>query len=267
MRRPLIIANWKMHTRLPEAEMLLSYYKNEVREHKNIDIVICPPALWLVPLKENLSRGLTHIELGAQNTYFEQEGAFTGEISAEMLKGIAKYVIVGHSERRKLFGETLVDVVKKIKNIITNNLTPIVCFGELSPLPLKQRTWGKPIAVDRRNTVYKELEYVIKELKQKELEKIIIAYEPVWAIGTGEAATSAYANAVVSGMREFITEISTKKLADEVRILYGGSVDAKNVQEFMHQPEIDGVLVGTAALKVRQLAKICEIASESTRKI
>jgi triosephosphate isomerase len=265
MRRPLIIANWKMNTTLPEAEILLTYYKNAARNFENVDIVICPPYVWLVSLSENLSRNKTHIELGAQDIFYEYEGAYTGEISPRMLRGIAKYAIIGHSERRKYLHETIEDVIKKINAALKSNIKPILCLGEQSMLPLKQRIWGKPVAIDKRNLIFKELDYIFKNIKKEDYEKLIIAYEPVWAIGTGRAATGAYANAVISGIRDQISELSSKRLADGIRILYGGSVDGKNIQEFIYQPEIDGILVGTAALKIREFRKICEIASEGRK--
>ena len=262
MRRPLIIANWKMNTTLAEAEILLSHYKNTLRKYQDLDIVICPPYIWLVPLAENLSRGKSHIKLGAQDVFYESFGSYTGEISPRMLKGIAKYVIVGHSERRKYFDETLVDMIKKVNAVLEANLKPIICLGEQSKMPLKQRVWGRPTAIDRRNNVFKELEYLLQNIKKKDYDDLIIAYEPVWAIGTGEAATGGYVAAVIYGIRERIAKLSSKAMAEKTRILYGGSVDSKNIKEFIYQPEIDGILVGTSALRVREFSKICEVVSE-----
>ncbi len=264
MRKPLIIANWKMNTNLSEAEILVSYYKNAVRNFSHVDIVICSPYTWLMHLKDNLSRGKTHIALGAQNVFYENSGAYTGEISPRMLKGLVRYVIVGHSERRKYFNEDITDIVKKINALLDVNIRPVICLGESTKMPLKHPVWGRSVAVDGRNNIFKELEYILKNIRKKDYEDLIIAYEPVWAIGTGEAATGAYAGAVASGMREKITQLSNKKIADSTRILYGGSVDSKNIAEFV-RPEIDGVLVGTSALKVREFSKICEIASEEKR--
>lgn len=248
MRRPIIVANWKMNTTLAEAEILLTAYKNQLRHYKNIDIVVCPPCIWLAPMAENLSRNLIHLKLGAQNVYFEDKGAYTGEISVRMLKNIAQYVIIGHSERRKYFNETIIDTVKKINTVLNAGLTPIVCLGEQSKMMRS-----------RRNLIFKELEIIFKHIKNTDFEKIIIAYEPVWAIGTGRAATGAYSAEVISKMREIIAQQASEKIAQNIRILYGGSVESKNISEFIGQPAIDGVLVGGASLKIREFTKICEI--------
>lgn len=266
MYRSLVIANWKMNTNLADAVFLTNAVKNKVGNF-DIDVVLCPPSVWLVPMNEILDLAPKNIYLGAQNIWFVAEGAVTGEISAFMLKGIASYVILGHSERRNYFKETNELINDKVKIALKNGLTPIVCVGEAKKfeekMSEKNKGRGRPNAGDVKADVIFELQETIKGLSVEQIEKIVIAYEPVWAISSsGEGpATGAYASQVIEKMREFLAETYNKSVSERVRILYGGSVDEDNVKEYIYQPEIDGVLVGGASLNAKRFIGICKEAS------
>lgn len=259
MRRPIIVANWKMNTSLTEASILASSIKHDLGS-ANAEVVICPPSIWLVPVAEILHNA-TNISVGAQNCFWQQKGSFTGEISPKMLKSIAKYVIIGHSERRKYLLEDLEMINRKIKAVLEAGLIPIVCIGEEKKRRLEKRTYIKPSVINIAAPMFREIACIFKDIKDEEIRKIIIAYEPIWAIGTGDAVSGAYASAVVIGIRSKITKLYNRKIAEEMRVLYGGSVDSKNISEFLDQPEINGCLVGSASLKLREFLAICHEAS------
>lgn len=259
MRRPIIIANWKMNTNLADATVLSTSIKNKVGDF-DIDVVLAPPSVWLHPVAEVLERAPKNVHLGAQNIWFTENGAVTGEISAEMVKGLAKYVIIGHSERRKYFNETDELINDKIQTALKHGLTPILCVGELKK-QITKRGKGRPNNTDVRSDVIRQLRGALDGISRKDAIEIIIAYEPVWAIGTGEAATGAYAAEVIGNLRKFLAGKYSKSMSERVRILYGGSVDAKNIREFTYQPEIDGALVGGASLKAKEFIEICREAA------
>jgi len=264
--KPLIVANWKMNTSLADALLITNLVKNNAVD-LNADIVLCPPYIWLAPMAEILEKSSKNIHLGAQNIWFTDHGAVTGEISPLMLKELARYVIVGHSERRHFFKESDELIVDKIKAAIRHDLTPIVCVGELRKMHESSSNWrrgrGRPTKIDIRADIIVQVETIIKELTEAEIEKVIFCYEPVWAISTsGEGpATGAYATQVVQRIREVLAEKYNRNLAQSIKILYGGSVDEDNVKEYIYQPEIDGVLVGSASLKAKEFVKICREAS------
>ena len=250
MRKPFIAGNWKMHTNLAEGLALVSAMLDDLQKVKDVDSVLCPPFISLQPIKD-LVEG-TSIQLGAQNVYFKESGAYTGEISPRMLAGLCKYVILGHSERRQYFLETDSLVNAKVKAVLAVGLTPIFCIGET----LEQNEAGRTNDILSRQ--------VIEGLKDIAVEKaIVIAYEPIWAIGTGKAATGMQAGQITGMIRSTIAELWGRENAAEIRMLYGGSVTAANIAEFVSEPQIDGALVGGASLKapefveiVRQTAKI-----------
>lgn len=263
MRRPIIVANWKMNTSLSEASILASSIKHDLGS-VNAEVVICPPSVWLVPVAEIL-HGLKNVFVGAQNVFWEQRGAYTGEISPKMLKGIAKYVIVGHSERRQYLLEDLEMINKKIKATLEVGLTPIVCIGEEKKRRLEKRTYIKPERIDIAAHMFREISCIFRGITNEQMKEIIITYEPVWAISTSdksEAATGTYASAVIIGIREKIAKLYSQKIAQEIRVLYGGSVDRKNITEFLDQSEINGCLVGGASLKLREFLAICHEAGK-----
>ena len=237
MRTPLIAGNWKMNTTVAEGTQLVKEMLDAGLGNITwVEKLICPPFLSLVPLFELVK--FSNIKLGAQNIFWEEKGAFTGEISPLMLQGICEYVIIGHSERRQYFNETGEITNKKIKVAQKAGLKPILCVGE----NLKENEAGMAEQV------------IIGELKSglfgvENHTNIVVAYEPIWAIGTGKAATGAYANETISLIRRSLAGIYGKDAADGIRILYGGSVTPENIAEYLKQPEIDGALVGGASLK------------------
>ncbi|CZR98602.1 TPA: triose-phosphate isomerase [Clostridioides difficile] len=236
MRKPIIAGNWKMHKTIKEALEFVNEVKDKVNSDK-VEAVICAPFTLLKDLKE-ATKG-TNIKIGAQNMHFEEKGAFTGEVSPLMLKEIdMDYVVIGHSERRQYFNETDETVNKKVLKALEVEIDPILCVGET----LEQREAGKTKDVCKVQ-VEKALENVLKD----DLAKVVVAYEPIWAIGTGKTATAEDANDVISYIREVIKGLYGE-LANEVRIQYGGSVKPSNVAEIMGQSDIDGALVGGASL-------------------
>ncbi len=238
MKKILIAGNWKMNKTFVEAGELAEKMKGRLGDITQIDIVICPAFPALSAVYEKI--GDTHIRLGAQDVFWEEEGAYTGEVSALMLRESGcKYVIIGHSERRIHSGETDEMVNKKVKKAIEWNLTPIMCVGE----KLEERERNKT-----ENVVRRQLEGGLEGLSSENLLKIVIAYEPVWAIGTGKTATPHQANEVHKFIRQLLTNISSEKISQQMRILYGGSVKPDNISALIEEEDIDGALVGGASL-------------------
>lgn len=243
MRKPIIAGNWKMNNTASEGVALVKAIAPLV-ENAGCDIVVCVPAIDIPAVGEALKG--TNIALGAENVHYAEKGAFTGEISAAMLKEYnVEYVIVGHSERRQYFGETDETVNKRTLAALAAGLTPIVCIGE----SLEERETGRTEEV---------LAVQIREgLKGiEDVKKIVIAYEPVWAIGTGKTATAEQANETIGFIRKTVGEMFCPKCAEALRIQYGGSMNAKNCKELMAMPEIDGGLIGGASLKAPDFAAI-----------
>ncbi|MDB8805324.1 MULTISPECIES: triose-phosphate isomerase [unclassified Romboutsia] len=244
MRKPIIAGNWKMHKTIAEGIAFVNEVKDKVNNDK-VEAVICAPFTLLKDLKE-ATKG-TNIKIGAQNMHFEEKGAFTGEVSPLMLKELdIDYVVIGHSERRQYFNETNETVNKKVLKALEVAIDPILCVGET----LEEREAGETKAVCKVQ-VEKALENVAKE----DLAKVVIAYEPIWAIGTGKTATSEDANDVIKYIREVVKDIYGD-LANEVRIQYGGSVKPANVAEIMGQSDIDGALVGGASLEASDYTQL-----------
>ncbi len=239
MRRKVIAGNWKMNNDLNESQDLVSKIINGLGNDTKCDVIVCPPFTSLNEVSSLIKN--TPVKLGAQNLYFEDSGAFTGEISAAMLKSIGcEYVIIGHSERRTIFGEPDDVINKKIQRALEHNLNPIFCVGEL----LEQREDGKTMEV-----VKNQILNGLKDITPAQLSEIIIAYEPVWAIGTGKTATPEQAQEVHAAIRELIAENFSEDVADNLVIQYGGSVKPDNAGELLSQKDIDGALVGGACLK------------------
>ena len=249
MRVPMIAGNWKMNTTVSEAVTLVNEMRHELDEIDNIDKVICPPFISLAAVG-GLIKG-SSIRLGAQNLYFEEKGAYTGEISPLMLADLCEFVIIGHSERRQYFNETDEIVNKKIRAALRVGLKPILCIGE----KLEENEGGRAEEV-----VTNQLESSLAGINH--LSGLTIAYEPVWAIGTGKAATGEQANETIGLIRHKLAGLHGKEIAGEMRILYGGSVTAANIAEFVNQPEIDGALVGGASLKASEFLSIVKQTSE-----
>ncbi|MDR2705074.1 MAG: triose-phosphate isomerase [Planctomycetaceae bacterium] len=239
-RRFLIAGNWKMNLSLAASLELAEGLKKAAAGINNLDIAVCPPSIYVQPVAATLKN--SNIGVGAQNVYFEKEGAFTGEISVGMLKDVGcQYVILGHSERRHILGESSEIVNLKTHAVLAAGLTPIVCVGEL----LKEREAGTTELVIRR-----QFDGSFSGVTADDLRKCVIAYEPVWAIGTGKVATPEQAEEVHASIRKMIEKNYNKEVAETVRIQYGGSVNDKNAKEILAKPNVDGALVGGASLKV-----------------
>lgn len=237
-RKPIIVGNWKMNNSVAEALALVADIKREAAEAKGVEIVLCPSFTALSAVSNAISG--TNLGLGAQNMHFEKAGAFTGEISSAMLRELyCHYVIVGHSERRTLFGETDSAVNRKVKTALASHLHPIVCVGET----LAQRQAGKTEPVIRA-----QVREGLKEVSADDLAAVIIAYEPIWAIGTGKTATPRQAQEAQAFLRGLLQEMAGERLAQTVRIIYGGSVTPENAGALFHEPDIDGGLIGGASL-------------------
>lgn len=259
MRKPLIVGNWKMNTNLADATVLATQVKNAVAD-LGVDIVLCPPAVWLYPLAEILEHSPKNLYLGAQNMWFAPKGAMTGEISPPMVKALAKYVILGHSERRTHLYEDNSLINDKIMAALEYNLTPIICVGELKKM-IEDKKAGRPRKNFGENDIFSQLKGSLKGISRNDADKIVIAYEPVWAIGTGNPATGGYAAQVSHDLRDVLADLFGRPVSERIKILYGGSVDSENVREFVFQPEIDGVLAGGASLNAKEFIKICREAA------
>lgn len=249
-RKKIIAGNWKMNMAVAEAESLASAIKLELADCREVDVALCPPFTALKVVGEAIAE--TSIKLGAQNMHWESDGAYTGEISARMLRDLyCRYVIVGHSERRAYFGETDATVNRKVKAAIAGNLTPIVCVGE----SLDERERGKA-----KDVVRKQIEQGLAGLDD-DLKKLILAYEPVWAIGTGRTATPEQAQEMHSFIRAVLVGMRSEEVAESVRIQYGGSIKPENAADLLAQPDIDGGLVGGASLEARSFVEIVRAAA------
>ena len=246
MRKPIIAGNWKMYNNIKEAVELVNGLKRELYSVETVDIVVCPVFTSLSDVHELLLD--SNIALGAQNLYWEKQGAFTGEVSADMLKDAGcGYVIIGHSERRQFFHETNETVNKKVKAALSAGLKPIVCVGE----SLDQRENGKTFDV-----VKNHVQGSLADLNKQDMQSVVVAYEPVWAIGTGKTATPEQAQEVHSYIRGLLKEAFGGETAAATRIQYGGSVKPDNIDELMKKEDLDGALVGGASLKVDSFSAI-----------
>ena len=247
MRKKILAANWKMNLTHSEAVSYLETFLSEIGQVNDVEIVIIPP-FTAIPALVSASEKVPAVRIGAQNMHWEKNGAFTGEVSATMLRALyVKYVIVGHSERRALFGETDEIVNRKVRAALEAGLRPIICVGET----LHERDSGQVEEVLGRQ-LRKGLENVV----EKDLSEIVVAYEPCWAIGTGRSATPAEAEQVHAFIRLDLSELFGAATADRVRIQYGGSVKPENAEDLMRQKNIDGALIGGASLDPRSFARI-----------
>ncbi len=252
MRKPFIAGNWKMHKTIGEALELVNALRPLVQDIESVDIAVCPPFTALAAVSDAVQG--SNIRVGAQNMFWEEAGAYTGEISPLMLKELVTYVIIGHSERRKYFGETDETVNRKVKAALAHGLLPIICVGEV----LEEREAGKTDEVVRRQVLG-----AYAGLSADQARQTTIAYEPVWAIGTGKAATPEDANDVIGRViRGTLADLFGAEVAQSIRVQYGGSVKPGNIAGFMEQPEVDGALVGGASLKADVFAEIIRITAD-----
>ena len=256
MRQLIVAGNWKMFTDLAEAKNLANQIADQAKTISGCQIVLCPPFVNLQAVNEVIKG--TKIALGAQNVYHEPQGAFTGEISTKMLAASGcKYVIVGHSERRQIFSESNEFINQKVKAVLKENLIPIFCLGET----LKEREENQAFPVIKKQ-LFEGLDGIKDEIVTLG-KKIVIAYEPVWAIGTGHVATPAEAQSVHAFIRHEISAIFSREKAEEIQIQYGGSVKPENIQELIGQKDIDGALVGGASLKAESFVQIVNLCQEA----
>jgi triosephosphate isomerase (TIM) len=248
-RTPLIAGNWKMNTTVEEAVDLIKTMQSGLHKIQGVEKVLCPPFISLTAARA-IIKG-SSVKLGAQDVFYEEKGAYTGEISPLMLAGLCEYVIIGHSERRQYFGETDEIINKKIKAAIKVGLKPIFCIGETA----EQNEAGQT-----REVLGKQIIACSDRLYL--MSGMVIAYEPIWAIGTGKSASGDDANKTIGFIRQFITRLHGSGIANTARILYGGSVTVANIAELIRKPEIDGALVGGASLKADDFVSIVSQASE-----
>jgi len=252
MRRPIIAGNWKMYKNVGEALELVDGLKKELAAETSVDIAVCPPFTAISEVAKALKG--SNIAWGSQDIYWEEEGAFTGEVAPRMITDLGcKFCIVGHSERRTYFGETNETVNRKVKAALKHSLTPIVCVGEM----LEERDSGKTFDVVRSH-----VEGGLAGLSKDDASRIVIAYEPVWAIGTGRTATPEQAQEVHKHIRSLLAGMFGNEVASKIRIQYGGSVKPDNVKAIMAGADIDGALVGGASLKVKDFAEIVKLSKQ-----
>jgi triosephosphate isomerase (TIM) len=251
-RRPFVCGNWKMHTSQREATSLASDVARGATRFREVDVAIAPPFPWLTVVFRRLEDG--RVQLAAQNCHHEEKGAFTGEVAPKMLRDAGcAHVIVGHSERRALFGEGDDFVGKKVAAVLSAGLSPILCVGET----LEEREGGRTLEV-----VERQVRGGLAEVSQERLTEITVAYEPVWAIGTGKTATPEQAQEVHAAIRGILGSLGGAAAADAIRIQYGGSVKPDNAASLMGQPDVDGALVGGASLKAEDFLAIVQAAAE-----
>jgi len=243
MRIPLIAGNWKMNTTVEEAISLVNEMLPGLKFLDSVERVVCPPFISLYALHTVVKD--TGVYLGAQNMYFKEKGAYTGEISPLMLNRICKYVVLGHSERRQIFAETNLVINQKVKSAFEHGLIPILCVGET----LEENESGNTNSI-----LENQLRTGLKEIPAS--KDIVIAYEPIWAIGTGKAASGEQAETTIHFIRNTVAHLWGKDISDSIRILYGGSVTGTNISEFIKEPNIDGALVGGASLKAAEFVEI-----------
>lgn len=245
MRRILIVGNWKMHLNASQASLLLHRLQEHIKIHREIEVVLAPPMLTLQPLSVQLDR--RKFRLAAQNAYHQDEGAFTGEVSFTMLRDLVHYVIIGHSERRRIFHEDLDMVRDKVAAAARNEITPMLCVGETK----QERKEG-----ETKQVLHDQLMTALSNLTSAEVRSSVIAYEPVWAIGTGNVAKPDQVEGAVSYIRSYVTDVFGPKAGKGVRILYGGSVVPDVIAGFLEVPGVDGFLVGGASLNYHSFSEI-----------
>ena len=249
MSKKLIVGNWKMHFSTGQASLFLHKLDQMAPSYRDVEVVLCPNTLALQSLSLQVNHRKFH--LGAQNCYYEDAGAFTGEISATQLRGLVHYVIVGHSERRHIFGETNKEIALKVQAVLRNGIQPILCVGETK----QERREGETAHV-----IHDQVTSGLRNVSSDEIERIVVAYEPVWAIGTGDYASAQDALTAAKLIRKHIRAMFGDKAAEDARVLYGGSVDGSNAGDFLRTDGIDGLLVGGASLKARVFTDIIESA-------
>ena len=255
MKRILIAGNWKMHLNTSQASVLVHRLQERVKIHRDVEVVLCPTMMTLQPLSMQIDR--RKFRLGAQNAHFEDEGAFTGEVSMTMLRDLVHYVLVGHSERRHVFGETNDDVTKKVAAAVRNEISPIICVGETK----HDRTQGETKQVLHDQTVA-----ALRDVTSRDMHNVVFAYEPVWAISNGanyanhEVATPEQVATAIKVIRDNVAHLYGKTAAGRLRVLYGGSSNADNSRAYLETDGVDGLLVGGASLNYHQFSDMVDSA-------
>jgi len=251
MRKKLIAGNWKMHLDIHQASTLLHRLEENVESHRNVEVVVCPGLLDIQPLNLQINR--RKMKLGAQDAYFEDEGAFTGEVSAYQLHDLVDYVIIGHSERRHVMGETDDIIRKKLAAAVRHKIKPILCVGETS---------GDRAAGETKQVLHDQIMTDLLNLTSEEIEDLVIAYEPVWAIGTGDYAKPEQVKEAIDCIRHNVSELYGNKAEKNLRVLYGGSVTPENAKSYLEVDGVDGLLVGGASLNYKEFAEIVSLAHQ-----
>ena len=252
MGKKLIIGNWKMNFNMQEASLYLHKLMEILPSHRDVETVVAPTMLTLQSLSLQVNRRVA--KLAAQNCYWRDQGPYTGEVPAAHLRGIVDYVLIGHSERRYLFAESDKDIRAKVQAAIRNRIQPVLCIGET----IQERTLG-----ETRDVLHDQLTNGLANVTADELDEIVIAYEPVWAIGTGELARPAEVKAAIRDIRRHVAQLFGKKAAEEVRVIYGGSITVDNAADYLAIAELDGLLMGGTSLKAQQFANIITMAHEA----
>ena len=258
MKRIIIVGNWKMHLNIHEASLLVKRLDDRVQIHRDIEVVLAPPMLALQPISQQIDR--RKFKLAAQNAYYKDEGAFTGEVSFTMLRGLAEYALVGHSERRIYFNETLEVVRDKVQAAVRNGITPILCVGE---------TRQERAAGETKRVVHDQVTTALSNLTAGEVEAVVIAYEPVWAIstfGNGEPAKPDDIRHAIQWIRHIIKDLYSERMSEDMRVIYGASVDEEFVEGILGMEGVDGLLPGAASLNYQKFAGIVEAAYRSLHK-
>lgn len=253
--KKLIIGNWKMNLNVHEASLFLHKLEKEVKVRRNVEVVLAPTTLALQTL--SLQVNFRQFKLAAQNFYWRDYGAFTGEVSATQLRGIVSYGLVGHSERRHIFHEHDKDLRAKVQSAIRNNITPIVCVGE---------TAGERANSETQDVLHDQLLGALANVTSEDAEDIVVAYEPVWAIGTGNNAQPSDVLSAVRAIRTQLKHLFGARIAQEIRVLYGGSVTSTSAPDYLSIPDVDGLLVGGASLDAREFGEIIEQAHKSQKR-
>jgi triosephosphate isomerase len=255
-KKTLIAGNWKMNLTAAQASLLVQRLHEKIQSHKDIEIVLAPPMLHLQPLSVQLDH--RKFKLASQDAYFKDEGAYTGQVSFTMLRNLVSYGLVGHSERRHVFNESLDDVTQKVAAAFRNDITPILCVGE---------TKMDKLAKETNQVLHDQVVTALANVTSEDVKNIVIAYEPVWAIGTGDNAKPSDVAAAVRVIRNNIAELYGVKASESVRVLYGGSVTADTASGYLRLPEIDGLLVGGASLNYHSFSDIVDTAYRIKRNI
>lgn len=247
MRKKLIVGNWKMNLNMQEASLYLHKLMEVLKPHRDVEVVVAPTTLTLQSLSLQINRRIA--KLAAQNCYWRDHGAYTGEVPAAHLRGIADYVLIGHSERRYIFIESDKDIRLKVQAAIRNRLQPILCIGETA----QERALG-----ETRDVLADQLTSGLANVTAEELDRVVIAYEPIWAIGTGDNAKPVDVKKATQMIRQHVAHLYGKKAAEEVRILYGGSITVDSAADYLAISGLDGLLVGAASLDIHQFTEIIE---------